>query len=122
MTLGVAEIPLFHRFLQPKDKEVKLSFKDSFPIVYANQKLLQPASDAIPEIEIEVSISHPLLTESDLQGGSFASIRVEDVFPVPDEWTLKEGNEKDLNSSKILLRYNVVPRYLHVQFGILYSR
>ena len=97
--LGVGEMSLFSKFYKPKNKDV-LSFKEDIPIVYSNQKLLQPMSaEGGPEFEIEVSLSRPLLSEQELAGGTFISFRIEDVFPVPEDWTLKEGNEKDPNSS-----------------------
>ena len=91
--LGVAEINLYSKFLKPT-QEPKLSIRETLPVVYANTKLLGTGTET-PEIDIQISISRPF----DLESGVFASLRVEDVFPVPDEWTLKDGTEKDLNSS-----------------------
>ena len=94
--LGTVEIPLFDRFIRPKNSI--LSFKEVFPIIYSNSKLLTPGGD-IPEMEIHVSLSRSILSESE-KLGSLISFTVQDVYPVPEEWSLKEGNEKDLSSSK----------------------
>jgi hypothetical protein len=104
-SLGVAEISLFSKFFKPKESQ-KLFYKETIPIVYGNTKLLQPSNESnVPEFEVEISLSRPFLTEQELAEGCFASFLIQDVYPVPEEWTLKEANEKDLNSSKFSLLF-----------------
>ncbi|KAJ3056144.1 Cilia- and flagella-associated protein 70 [Rhizophlyctis rosea] len=82
-----------------------LSFRQTVPITYLNPRLLAPGKNEvedpnkIPEFEVEVSISEPLIPPEVVEQGNFITLKVEDVVPVPDEWSLKEGMEKDLNSS-----------------------
>ena len=95
MLLGTVEISLFDRFLKPKTKN--LSIKDVFPVIYTNNKLLHPGTE-VPEMELQISISRPILSEPE-QSGSIVSFTIQEVYPVPEEWTLKEGSDKDLNSN-----------------------
>lgn len=99
--LGTAEVSLFDRFL--KNKNPKLSVNEVIPLVYTNAKLLQPGSDA-PEIQLQISLSRPILSEGK-ESGSMVSFTVQDVYPVPEEWSLKEGSDKDLNSN--IFTYNL---------------
>ncbi|KAJ3214771.1 Cilia- and flagella-associated protein 70 [Dinochytrium kinnereticum] len=113
--LGTADICFASTFLkyQPRDPAAPpeapllpppLSFKESLPIGYLNARLLPAPSkegepNNQPEILFEVSLSRPLLSPEVVENGNFVTIKLDDVFPVPDEWTLKEGTEKDLNSN-----------------------
>ena len=63
-------------------------------LVYLNPKLLL----ADPFLLATVSLDKPLISELDMAEGNFMTIKLDDCWPVPDEWTLKEGNEKDLGS------------------------
>ncbi|KAJ3416941.1 Cilia- and flagella-associated protein 70 [Chytridiales sp. JEL 0842] len=87
------------------------NFKSSLPISYVNPKLL-PSSKAaatvdasggegsnLPELNVDVSISNLLIPMDVIEAGNFVTIKLDDAFPVPDEWTLKEGTEKDLSSN-----------------------
>lgn len=47
-----------------------------------------------------MSISKLLIEPEVVEAGTFLTFKVEDALPVPEEWTLKEGTEKDMNSSK----------------------
>ncbi|KAI9363935.1 hypothetical protein DFJ73DRAFT_810162 [Zopfochytrium polystomum] len=80
-----------------------LSLKETATISYLNPRLLPPPSKDgepnSPEFNIIASISNPLIAAEVVENGSFITIGVDDMFPVPDEWTLKEGTEKDLNSN-----------------------
>ena len=74
--------------------------------MYLNPKLLPPPSKEgdpsnAPEITIEASISNPLIAPEIVEAGNFISFKLLDMYPVPEDWTLKEGTEKDLNSSKV---------------------
>ncbi len=105
--LGVADVSLFKRFLQYFQREdsddpvpdCPLSFTETLPFVYANPKMLTANQDP-PSVSVEISISRPILTPALLASSIFLTLLLEDVKPVPDEWTLKDGNEKDLNSSR----------------------
>ncbi|KAI9339399.1 hypothetical protein BDR26DRAFT_837865 [Obelidium mucronatum] len=81
-----------------------LSVKETTSFAYLNPKLLPPPPkegdpNNQPEITVEVSLSAPLLAPEVVEQGNFMYIKLEDLYPVPDEWSLKEGNEKDLNSN-----------------------
>ncbi|KAJ3142012.1 Cilia- and flagella-associated protein 70 [Physocladia obscura] len=112
--LGTAEISLSQFIKYPaRDPNAppsvpylrpNLFLKDNISISYLNPKLLPPPSkegdpNNQPEIAIEVSLSSPLISPELVEQGNFLYIKLEDMFPVPDEWTLKDGNEKDLNSN-----------------------
>jgi len=99
--LGTAEVSLFDRFL--KKKSANLSMNEVIPLVYTNTKILQPGSES-PEIRLQISLSRPILSENG-ESGSIVSFSVYDIYPVPEEWSLKEGNEKDLNSN--IFTYNL---------------
>ncbi|KAJ3075167.1 Cilia- and flagella-associated protein 70 [Podochytrium sp. JEL0797] len=81
-----------------------LNVRESVSFTYLNPKLLPPPPkegdpNNQPEITVEVSLSGPLIAPEVVEQGNFLYVKLEDVYPVPDEWTLKEGNEKDLNSN-----------------------
>lgn len=75
-----------------------MSVTQTIPITYLNPKLLVVGQD-LPSITVVVSLSRPLLRASDLQSSVFLCIQLEDVRPVPEEWSLKDGNEKDPQSN-----------------------
>ncbi|KND04050.1 uncharacterized protein SPPG_01495 [Spizellomyces punctatus DAOM BR117] len=111
--LGEGELSMFPHFFKypardPNNPDVlppppPLSFKATVPISYANARLLGKDADEHtkngPEFDVEVILSAPLIEPEVVENGTFLTFKVDDVFPVPDEWTLKEGNEKDLNSN-----------------------
>lgn len=101
LLLGTVEVALFDRFL--KTKNSKLSITEVFPVVYLNNKLLVTGSDT-PEIQLQITLSRPIISESE-ESGSMISFTIQDVYPVPEEWSLKEGNDKDLNSN--IYTYNL---------------
>lgn len=80
-------------------------FSKSLSLQYLNPKLLvaqkgvEAVEDVIPELEIELSISDLLLSPQVVDEGNFMTIKLDDVLPVPEEWSLREGSEKDLNTS-----------------------
>ncbi|KAJ8327947.1 hypothetical protein QVD99_006319 [Batrachochytrium dendrobatidis] len=109
--LGSAEVSLYKPFLQYYDRNIEndgvipeapLQFRKTVQIDYLNPKLLltsPEASKLVSECTIEISLSRPLLTSYDISHGNFVKLRIDDVYPIPDEWTTKEGSEKDLNSN-----------------------
>ncbi|KAJ3101698.1 Cilia- and flagella-associated protein 70 [Phlyctochytrium planicorne] len=119
--LGTADICLGSVFLKypqrdttaPADVPLSpppLSFKDSVSITYLNSRLLPGASkdgepSNLPELFFEASLSKPLIPPEVVENGNFITFKLDDLFPVPDEWTLKEGTEKDLNSN--IYTYNL---------------
>eukprot|EP00842_Homolaphlyctis_polyrhiza_P007011 jgi/Hompol1/89/HPOL_005219-RA len=118
--LGTVEVSLYKPFLKyfTRDPEVPdapiptcpLVYRENLPIVYANPKLLAPSPESLkstPECTLEVVLSRPLLRPDEIMNGNFVAVRVEDVYPVPDEWTTKEGNEKDLNSNLFTYMINI---------------
>jgi hypothetical protein len=85
-----------------------LHFKTSVPISYLNPKLLpNPPKEGEPnnqpELTIEASISNLLIPMDVVEAGNFVTVKLDDAFPVPDEWALREGNEKDVNSSELII-------------------
>ncbi|KAJ3022692.1 Cilia- and flagella-associated protein 70 [Thoreauomyces humboldtii] len=80
-----------------------LSFRSTAAIAYGNTRLLgKDADDPArigPDFDVEVSISRPLIQSDLVEAGTFLTFQVGDVSPVPEEWSCKEGNEKDLNSN-----------------------
>jgi hypothetical protein len=94
--------------LPPAKKVVK-----HLALQYLNPKLLQSVAqkgveavdDVVPELEVELSISDLLLPTLVVDEGNFITIRLDDVLPVPEEWSLREGSEKDLNTSLFSVIY-----------------
>lgn len=104
--LGTCETGLYYSFLKkvvaPNDGHSNLSSTFSIPMNSLNQKSLKEVdeiSKGYPELEVEVSIDTPLLTREESDDGMFLILKVDDLWPTPDEWTLKEGSEKDINSN-----------------------
>jgi hypothetical protein len=60
----------------------------------------EEAPRTIPELEVEIVLSKPLIPQEVMELGNFIIFKPEDMLPLPEEWSLKEGNEKDINSSK----------------------
>ncbi|KAL2919158.1 hypothetical protein HK105_201433 [Polyrhizophydium stewartii] len=118
--LGTSEITLYKAFLGYATREPDsdasaamspLTFRETVPIVYTNPKLLSPSPESqktTPECVIEVLLSRPLLMPEEITGGNFVNLRIDEVYPVPEEWTTKEGNEKDLNSNIFSYAVNLV--------------
>ncbi|KAI9002325.1 hypothetical protein BC832DRAFT_114900 [Gaertneriomyces semiglobifer] len=117
--LGEGELRLFSPFLkyQPRDPNnpdeipppPPLSFRTTVPINYVNPRLLGKDDDpnrAVPELDVEVSLSKHLIPPETVDNGTFMTFKVDDFLPVPDEWTLKEGNEKDINSNMYIYTLN----------------
>ncbi|KAJ3168634.1 Cilia- and flagella-associated protein 70 [Geranomyces variabilis] len=111
--LGDSSLSMFPHFLKfsPRDptrpdaplQAPPLSFRSTTPIAYINTRLLgKDADDPArigPDFDVEVSISRPLVQPEIVEAGTFLTFKVDDVAPVPEEWSCKEGNEKDLNSN-----------------------
>ncbi|KAJ3297860.1 Cilia- and flagella-associated protein 70 [Borealophlyctis nickersoniae] len=125
--LGDADLSMYHHFLKYPSRDPNapdapllfpnLSFRETVPITYVNPRLLvappsknepEDANKLVPEFEIEVSLSQPLIPPEVVENGNFLFMKVEDAFPVPDEWTLKEGMEKDLNSNIFTYTLNLM--------------
>lgn len=73
------------------------------PLAYVSPKLLQSGppggQEDVPELEIDLEISALLVAPEAIEEGNFITLKLDDVFPLPEEWSLREGTEKDLNSS-----------------------
>ncbi|KAJ3324059.1 Cilia- and flagella-associated protein 70 [Boothiomyces sp. JEL0866] len=102
--LGNAEICLYNYFLkyytqedpEARIPECNLSISKVLP-VSTNKAGGNPQDN--PTISIEVTLSKPLIPTQVLQNGIFATLKPEEVYPVPEDWSLREGNEKDPNSN-----------------------
>ncbi|KAJ3045423.1 Cilia- and flagella-associated protein 70 [Rhizophlyctis rosea] len=98
----------------PHSTAPPLSFRQTVPITYHNPRLLAPGKgevedpNKVPEFDVEVCISEPLIAPEVVEQGNFITLKVEDVVPVPDEWSLKEGMEKDLNSNIFPYTLNMI--------------
>lgn len=93
----------------PNDMTSYLTITKTAPINYLNPRLLPTTNnnnkgddDSMkgPEFTIEVTISNFLIDPEIIEHGNFINLQINELYPVPDEWSLKEGTEKDLNSSK----------------------
>ncbi|KAJ3339170.1 Cilia- and flagella-associated protein 70 [Gonapodya sp. JEL0774] len=80
-------------------------------------------------LEVEVVLSRPLLSEEDRATGMFIMISPRQVYPTPEEWTVKEANEKDPASNIYQYTLQVtVPstggrdRAVRVTGGMLYEQ
>jgi hypothetical protein len=83
-------------------KHLSLQYLNTKLLQTVAQKGVEAVEDVVPELEIELSISELLLSPQVVEEGNFITIRLDDVLPVPEEWSLREGTEKDLNTSIIL--------------------
>jgi hypothetical protein len=114
--LGTAELNLYKKFLRYFTKEnhdspvpeCNLFIRETIPIVYLNSKLLASSTEKIPEVTVEISISRPLISTEALQHGVFVSISIDDMQPLPEEWSTKEANDKDLNSNLYSYSINII--------------
>ncbi|KAJ1551557.1 Cilia- and flagella-associated protein 70, partial [Nowakowskiella sp. JEL0078] len=140
--LGIAELTLRQHFVSPPYDCI--SFKKSIQITYQNLKHLGPSnptgknanavateddlSAKLPEFEVEVSLSRPLFLQDALEAGNFITFKFDDMFPLPDEWSLKEGTDKDITSNIFTysLHFNIPAestneRLISIQNGLLQS-
>ncbi|KAH6577787.1 hypothetical protein BASA60_003863 [Batrachochytrium salamandrivorans] len=109
--LGTAELSLDKPFIHYAGRELEketpvslptLVFRETVPIIYSNAKLLVSLPEfqrTAPECVVEVLLSRPLLSHNDFINGNFVNLHIDSVYPVPDEWNVKESSEKDLNSN-----------------------
>lgn len=110
--LGTSEISLFRHLIKvSKDAPItqNLVYHDIVPVTFLNPKSLPP--DIKPELEFEITLSRPLFSSNDIENANFMYLKLDDMYPCPEEWNLKEGNEKDLNSSTRLLLKRHVAEY-----------
>lgn len=70
---------------------------------YVNPKLIPNNEEA--SVDVTLSFTEPLLTATDIKQGNFIQVIPEDFEGLPEEWSTKDGVEKDLNSN--LYGYNL---------------
>ena len=106
IVIGTTDICLYHYYLKYYTQEdleapipeCQLTFQKILPIAFASGAKPGVGQDA-STLSVEISLSRALISPTDLQNGMFATLKVEEIYPVPDDWSLRDGNEKDLNSS-----------------------
>jgi hypothetical protein len=110
LTIGIASVNIGEYFIPWKNIDpVSDAQQISIPTQLSDTIILYPedgkkeADKQYPELKIQVNVSRPVLTQKAMNSGRFISILMKHMLPVPDEWSLKEPVEKDLNSSKRLL-------------------
>jgi len=97
---------------KPRDISSYLTITKTAPINYLNPRLL-PATKGdddlakLPEFTVEVTISNFLIDPEFVEHGNFINLHLNEIYPVPDEWSLKEGTEKDLNSNIYSYKLNL---------------
>ncbi|KAI9204949.1 uncharacterized protein BJ171DRAFT_423701, partial [Polychytrium aggregatum] len=113
--LGVTEMSFMGKLLNfiSRDPSVEtvspepppLSVSETLSVSYANPKLLpvpkSPEEDISPRIEVEITFDDHLIRPDIQDTSNCICLKIEDMLPVPDEWNVKEGSEKDLNSSDL---------------------
>ncbi|KAI8901936.1 hypothetical protein BC833DRAFT_575629 [Globomyces pollinis-pini] len=112
--LGTCEISMYKHFLKYFNRDdpesiippCPLMFHQILPINYVNSKMLGLNQDN-PILAIEVLISKPIIPVDVLQNGIFATIVPSDVYPVPEDWSLRDPNEKDLHSNMFHYTLNI---------------
>jgi hypothetical protein len=113
--LGTAELALYPHFFRPAPQPAgsdaqKAPAAGSPPTMPPNTvlrqwvPLLAPGAtgkpgDAGPEVEVEIQLSRPVFSADTLESGNIMTLKIEDMVNLPDDWTLKEGNDKDPQSS-----------------------
>jgi hypothetical protein len=107
--VGIATVNIGEYFIPWKSIDpVSDAEQISIPTQYSETIILYPedgkreADKQYPELKIQVNVSRPIITQKAMNSGRFISILMKHMLPVPDEWTLKEPVEKDLNSSNFL--------------------
>jgi hypothetical protein len=95
--LGTCELSLYAPFVSTYGRDIEL--KKTLNIMAVAGKGGQ-SEQLSSTVEVEVSLSNPLLPVEVMEAGNLMTITVDEMIPVPEEWMLKEGTEKDLNSSK----------------------
>ncbi|TPX37150.1 hypothetical protein SmJEL517_g01059 [Synchytrium microbalum] len=115
--LATAEVSLGARFLKypprldsaPSDAPLsspELSFVETITWTYVTPKMVA-GSDA-PLVDIELSLSKCLVSPADWEAGNLVAFTIADMAPVPDEWTTKEGSDRDPNSNIYTYTVNLV--------------
>jgi len=97
----------------PNDIASYLTITKTAPIIYLNPRLLPSntkGDDELtkgPEFTVEVTISNFLIDPEIIEHSNFINLHLGEVYPVPEEWSLKEGSEKDLNSNIYSYKLNI---------------
>jgi len=100
-----------------RDISSYLTITKTASINYINPRLL-PATKGdedlakLPEFTVEVTISNFLIDPEIVEHGNFINLHLNELYPVPEEWSLKEGTEKDLNSS------NYINKLINIFFSL----
>ena len=85
-----------------KEPELKYEFVIPLtlePLANAKAGKEQAADSQSAQVVIEISLSRPLVTAEYLEHGRFLTVEPFQMFPLPEEWAVKEVNEKDLNTN-----------------------
>ena len=88
----------------PDSKTSFVQWRDWVPIT----PVTSVAGAPVPELEIEITLSRPLLRSEDLENGNILTIKIDDMWNVPEDWSVKEGTERDLSSSNTIYSINLV--------------
>jgi len=108
-----------------------LTITKTVPINYLNPRLI-PANTKgddeltkLPEFTVEVTISNFLIDPEVIEHGNFINLHINELYPVPEEWSLKEGTEKDLNSSNnfiilLLLSFFLINIFICYYYFLLF--
>ncbi|KAI9218118.1 hypothetical protein BC828DRAFT_407885 [Blastocladiella britannica] len=126
--LGSAELDLGPMLLSMAPTASNLGGSATVPIEYLAPKMLgaDEASMVKPVLELEVSLNRPAVEDYVLETSNVLELTPADMSPVPDEWNVKEQNEKDVNSNIYHYSLNLtlpvsptVDRVVHVPYGVL---
>lgn len=104
--LGTAELALFPHFFRTAPAPVATADSAATPrsvntVLRQWVPLVKPGeSGATSEIEVEVNMSRPIIEADALEGGNMMTLKIEDMVNLPEEWSLKEGSDKDPHSSR----------------------
>jgi len=84
---------------KPRDISSYLTITKTAPINYLNPRLL-PATKGdddlakLPEFTVEVTISNFLIDPEFVEHGNFINLHLNEIYPVPDEWSLNKALKK----------------------------
>jgi hypothetical protein len=99
--LGQGDLALFPHFFKPLAPVNEGEDSPGLPLTLTRSIVIGPAKSGEPTSEVEVTItfSRELISMATFEDGNFLTIKVEDMRSLPEDWSAKEGNEKDLSSS-----------------------
>lgn len=109
-TSEVAFFPHFFRPAQPtstdaaatdmeeREQQTNVDLRQTMPLA-VTAAAGKGAAESMPEVEVHIHLSKPIVDMATLENGNILTIKVDDMRGLPEDWSLKEGSEKDPSTS-----------------------